>query len=153
MSAEELFRLLTLESFSMSMLQAQLHQGNEARTAECNAHVEFQLTPTHIEGSAPAQFALQVRLSCVGTPVRGTPRNKLFELELRATALYRQHAGEALQPNDFATHHTIFARQLFPTLVTRAQAMLQELGLYTIRLPLDLPQQLTPANQGPVVLN
>jgi hypothetical protein len=48
----------------------------------------------------------------------------------------------------------VCARQLFPALAARAQGLLSDLGLTSIRLPLDLPQQLTPTeSQGPVVLN
>lgn len=154
MTAEELFRLLTLESLSLTGLQAQLQPGVEVRNVECNAHVEFQLTPSAIEASAPPQFALQVRLTCVGTPVRAAQRSKLFDLEIRALALYRQIGGEVLTPADFASHHAICARQLFPTLSGRAQTLLSDLGLQNIRLPLDLPRQLSAgADQGPVVLN
>lgn len=153
MTSDELFRNLTLESLSLTAIQAQL-QGNEARSTECNAHVEFQLTPSAVEGSMPPQFALQTRLTCVGTPVRAPQPQKLFDLEIRALAIYRQVGGEALNAADFATHHTVLARQLFPVLSARAQGLLQELGLHSIRLPLDLPQQL---NQNPapgtVVLN
>lgn len=154
MTAEELFRLLTLESLSFTGLQAQLQQGVEVRNVECNAHVEFQLTPTAVEGSTPPQFALQIRLTCVGTPVRTTQRSKLFDLEIRAVAIYRQIGGELLTPTDFASHHAICARQLFPTLAGRAQVLLADLGLQNIRLPLDLPRELSAsADQGPVVLN
>lgn len=154
MTADELFRQLTLESLSLTSLQAQLQPGQEARNVECNAHVELQLTPTIVEGANPPQFALQVRLTCIGTPIRGAQRNKLFDLEIRAVALYRQVSGEALSAALFATHHAMCARQLFPVLSTRAQGLLSELGLTSIRLPLDLPQQLSPSsNQGPVVLN
>lgn len=154
MTADELFRLLTLETMSTTALQAQLQPGNDVRNVECNAHVEFQLTPSAIEGSNPAQFALQVRLTCIGTPLRNVQRNKLFDLEIRGVAIYRQVAGDTLAAADFASNHTVFARQLFPILAVRAQALLQELGLANIRLPLDLPQQLSAsAEQGPVVLN
>ncbi len=154
MTAEELFRLLTLENLSLTGLQAQLQQGVEVRNVECNAHVEFQLTPTLIEGSSPPQFALQIRLTCVGTPIRGAQRSKLFDLEIRAVAMYRQVGGEALNATDFASHHAICARQLFPALSARAQGLLADLGLQNIRLPLDLPRQLSAnADQGPVVLN
>jgi hypothetical protein len=153
MTSDEMFPLLTLESLAFTALQAQL-QANEARTVECNAHVEFQLTPSAVEGASPPQFALQTRLTCTGTPARGVQRNKLFDLELRAVAMYRQTAGEVLTAVDFASHHTIFARQLFPALSARAQSLLQDLGLTNIRLPLDLPQQLNTASiPGPVVLN
>ncbi|MCB1601341.1 MAG: hypothetical protein KDI66_15090 [Xanthomonadales bacterium] len=154
MTADELFRWLTLENLSLTGMQAALH-GNEARTTECNAHVEFQLTPSAVEGTVPPQFALQTRLTCVGTPVRGVPGTKLFDLEIRAVALYRQIGGESLNATDFATHHTVLARQLFPVLSIRAQTLLQDLGLHNIRLPMDLPQQLNqnPPTAGPVVLN
>jgi hypothetical protein len=154
MTADELFRLLTLESLSFTSMQAQLLQGQEMRNVECNAHVELQLTPTAVEGANPPQFALQIRLTCVGTPTRGVQRSRLFDLEIRALAIYRQVAGETLGASTFATNHAVCARQLFPALATRAQGLLSDLGLTSIRLPLDLPQQMAPTeNQGPVVLN
>ena len=154
MTADELFRQLILESLSLTSLQAQLQPGQDVRNVECNAHVELQLTPTVVEGATPPQFALQIRLTCIGTPIRGVNRNKLFDLEIRAVAIYRQVSGEALSAAQFATHHAMCARQLFPALASRAQGLLSDLGLTSIRLPLDLPQQLTPSeNQGPVVLN
>jgi hypothetical protein len=154
MTADELFRQLTLESLSITSLQAQLLQGQEMRNVECNAHVELQLTPSAVEGAHPPQFALQVRLTCVGTPTRGVQRNRLFDLEIRALAMYRQVAGEVFGAAVFAANHAVCARQLFPALVARAQGLLSDLGMTSIRLPLDLPQQLTPTeNQGPVVLN
>lgn len=153
MNSDELFRCLTLESLSYTSLQAQLH-ANEARNIECNAHVEFQLTPSAVEGSMPPQFALQTRLTCIGTAMRGAPGNKLFELEIRALGLYRQIFGEVYSATDFATHHTVLARQLFPVLSARAQRLLQDLGLHSIRLPMDLPQQLNQNTaHGSVVLN
>jgi hypothetical protein len=154
MTSDELFRQLTLESLSITSLQAQLLQGQEMRNVECNAHVELQLTPSVVEGANPPQFALQIRLTCIGTPTRGVQRNRLFDLEIRALAMYRQVAGEAFGAAVFAANHAVCARQLFPALAARAQALLSDLGLTSIRLPLDLPQQLAPAgNHGPVVLN
>jgi len=154
MTVDELFRLLTLESLSITSLQAQLLQGQEMRNVECNAHVELQLTPSAVEGSSPPQFALQIRLTCVGTPTRGVQRNRLFDLEIRALAIYRQISGEAVNAATFAVNHAVCARQLFPALAARAQGLLSDLGLTSIRLPLDLPQQIAPSeNQGPVVLN
>lgn len=154
MTSDELFRSLTLESLSITSLQAQLLQGQEMRNVECHAHVELQLTPTAVEGAIPPQFALQIRLTCVGTPTRGVQRNRLFDLEIRALAMYRQVAGEALGVATFAANHAACARQLFPALASRAQGLLADLGLTSIRLPLDLPQQMTPTeNHGPVVLN
>lgn len=154
MTADELFRQLTLDSLSFTSLQAQLLQGQEMRNVECNAHVELQLTPNAVEGSNPPQFALQIRLTCVGTPSRGVQRNRLFDLEIRALAIYRQISGEAFGAAVFAANHAVCARQLFPALSSRAQGLLSDLGLTSIRLPIDLPQQMAPSeNQGPVVLN
>lgn len=154
MNADEMFRALVLDSLSVVGLQAQMQQGPEARGVECHAHVEFQLTPAAVEGAQPPQFTLQTRLTCVGTPVRAPQRPKLFELEIRAVATYRQVAAGAISAGDFATHHTVFARHLFPALSLRAQALLQDLGMQNIRLPVDLPQQPAPAAEaGPVVLN
>lgn len=153
MNADEMFRSLTLESISITGLQAQLQQGVEARGVECHAHVEFQLTPNQVEGAQPMLFVLQTRLSCVGTPLRGSNRSKLFDLEIRASANYRQVGAGAIAVGDFATHHTVFARHLFAALSLRAQSLLQDLGMQNIRLPLDLPQELSAAQQGPVVLN
>ena len=154
MTADELFRQLMLESLSLTSLQAQLQPGQDVRNVECNAHVELQLTPTVVEGANPPQFALQIRLTCIGTPIRGAHRNKLFDLEIRAVAIYRQVGAEVLTAAVFAAHHAMCARQLFPALASRAQGLLADLGLSNIRLPLDLPQQLTTSeNQGPVVLN
>lgn len=153
MNADEMFRALTLESLSVTGLQAQAQQGPEARGVECHAHVEFQLTPSLAEGAQPPLFVLQIRLGCVGTPVRGPNRQKLFDLEIRALAHYRQVAPGAISANDFATHHTVFARHLFAALSLRAQALLADLGMQNIRLPLDLPQQAAPTDAAPVVLN
>lgn len=154
MTAAELYSQLTLDSLSLTSLQARLLQGHEVRNVECHAHVELQLTPAAVEGSQPPQFTLQIRLGCVGTPTRGVQRNRLFDLEIRALAVYRQVAGEALGAAAFATHHAACARQLFPALVARAQGLLFDLGLTNIRLPLDLPQQPAAGEErGPVVLN
>jgi hypothetical protein len=153
MTADEMFRALTLEGLSIHGLKAEMHQTGDARGVECTAHVEFQLTPSAVEGSSPPQFALQTRLTCAGTPVRGN-RARLFDLEIRAVATYRQIASGSLSANDFAIHHTVFARHLFPAMSLRAQALLHDLGMQNIRLPVDLPQQPDPrAEQGPVVLN
>lgn len=149
-----MFRTLTLDSLSVTGLQAQLQQGADTRGVECHAHVEFQLTPNALEGSAPPQFTLQTRLTCTGTPVRAPQRPKLFEIEIRAVAVYRQIASGTISAGDFATHHTVFARHLFPALSLRCQALLHDLGMQNIRLPVDLPQQpQQAAEQGPVVLN
>lgn len=145
MSADAVYRNLSLESLSVSALNAQLRSA-VGHQPECNAHVEFQLTPTAVEGAIPAQFALQIRLSCHGTPLRMDFNNRgdrLFELELRATAIYRQLGPESVSMADFTSWHTCFARQLFPALIFRAQELLERLGLPGIRLPLDLPQEMS----------
>lgn len=142
MTPDELFRALSLESLSTTALQAQIPPGSDARGVECNAHVEFQLTPSAVDGANPPQFALQIRFSCHGTPMRGASRNRLFELEIKALALYRQ-TGATISLAEFTANHTVMARQLFPTLAGRAQDLLDRLGLHTIRLPLDLPQEMS----------
>lgn len=153
MTADEVYRNLALEGLTVTSLSAQAHQ-YPARDTECNAHVEFQLTPSAVEGAIPPQFALLVRLSCHGTPARldfGKRGERLFELELRAQATYRQTGSDTIVLSDFTTHHTIFARQLFPALVFRAQELLERLGLSAIRLPLDLPQEVSRSVPGPPV--
>lgn len=142
MTPDELYRALSLESLSTTSLQAQIPSGVDPRNTECNAHVEFQLTPNGVEGATPPQYALQIRLTCTGTPARGNPRTRLFELEIKALALYRQ-TGIAVSLNDFTSNHTVLARQLFPLLASRAQDLLERLGLHAIRLPLDLPQEMS----------
>jgi hypothetical protein len=144
MSPEFLFRALTLESLTTSSLRAEIPTGSDPRAAaECHAHVEFQLTPSAVEGSQPPQFALHVRLGCVGTPLRpGQRTQRLFEIEIKSTAIYRQ-SGPAVSLADFGAHHTAFARQLFPVLASRAQDLLDRLGLHAVRLPLDLPQEIS----------
>lgn len=141
MTADEMFRALSLESLSYTGVQAQIPPGTDARNTECNAHVEFQLTPSAVEGASPPQYALQIRFSCTGTPLRGSARQRLFEIELKALAIYRQSSG-GVTLAEFSSHHTILARQLFPALAGRAQDLLERLGLHTIRLPLDLPQEI-----------
>ncbi len=154
MTPDELFRMLSLDSLSISSVQAHLMQGGVVRDTECNAHVEFQLTPSAVDGANPPQFALQIRLSCNGTPVRGANKARLFELEIKALAIYRQTSADQVPLNDFSANHTVFARQVFPALAMRAQALLEQLGLHSIRLPLDLPHEVN-GGQGsaPVVLN
>lgn len=147
MTADEMYRALSLESLSYTAVQAQLPAGSDARTTECNAHVEFQLTPSGVEGSAPPQYALQIRFSCTGTPLRGPARTRLFEIELKALAIYRQ-TGAGVTLADFSGNHTVLARQLFPALAGRAQDLLERLGLHTIRLPLDLPQEISAPAAG-----
>lgn len=155
MSPEELFRALTLESLSTTSLRAEIPTGSDPRAAsECHAHVEFQLTPSTVEGSQPPQFALHIRLGCIGTPLRAGQRTqRLFEIEIKSTAIYRQ-GGLSVSLADFGGHHTAFARQLFPALVSRAQDLLDRLGLHAVRLPLDLPQEVSqPAEVATGVLN
>ncbi len=155
MTPDELFRMLSLDSISVSALQAQLTPGVNVRDTECNAHVEFQLTPSAVENVSPPQFALQIRLSCNGTPLRGNTKQRLFDLEIKALAVYRQSTAEMVALSDFSANHTVFARQVFPALALRAQALLEQLGLHNIRLPVDLPHDLGNSGQTttPVVLN
>ena len=154
MTPDELFRMLSLDSLSMSSVQAHLTQGGVKRDTECNAHVEFQLTPSAVDGANPPQFALQIRLSCNGTPVRNASKGRLFELEIKALAIYRQTSADPVPLNDFSANHTVFARQVFPALAMRAQALLEQLGLHSIRLPLDLPHEVNGVQgSAPIVLN
>ena len=154
MTADELFRSLSLDSMSISGLQAQLTQGVAVRDTECNAHVEFQLTPSAVEGANPAQFALHIRLTCNGTPMRATNKTKLFELEIKALAIYRISGADSVSFGDFGANHTVFARQMFPALAQRAHGLLEQLGLHSIRLPLDLPHEInTGQSNAPLVLN
>ena len=154
MTADELFRMLSLDSISISGLQAQLTQGSNVRDTECNAHVEFQLTPSAVDGANPPQFALHIRLSCNGTPMRATNKTKLFELEIKALAIYRMSGSDSVSVADFSANHTVFARRVFPALAQRAQMLLEQLGLHSIRLPLDLPHEINAGqNSAPLVLN
>ena len=113
------------------------------------------MTPSAVENAAPAQFALHIRLSCNGTPIRGNTKTRLFDLEIKALAIYRQATTEPVSLSDFSANHTVFARQVFPALALRAQSLLEQLGLHNIRLPVDLPHDLNNSGQTttPVVLN
>lgn len=154
MTPDELFRMLSLDSLNFSSFQAHITQGGSLRDIECNAHVEFQLTPSTVDGANPPQFALHIRLTCNGTPVRDPSKTRLFELEIKSLAIYRQTGADSVSINDFSANHTVFARQVFPVLAMRAQALLEQLGLHSIRLPLDLPHEVNAGqNSAPLVLN
>lgn len=148
MSTESVYRNLVLEALQLQKVQAEVLVAN-ARETPCHAHIEFQLTPMPIEGGSATQAALRVRLMCHGTPHHDA-QQRLFQLEVGGIAWFRaQH--DAIDFSQFSEVHTVFARQLFPSFVLRAQGLLQDLGLVQIRLPIDLPQQPLPSQIPNVV--
>lgn len=122
-------------------VRAEVPDDLRLRELESHAHVELQLTPSGVEGNAQYQFALRIRLLCTGTAAKAKVSSKLFEIELKAYAFYRQVALGQIPLEEFTANHTVFARQLFPALASRAQSLLDMLGLANIRIPLDLPPQ------------
>ncbi len=141
MSPLDLYHSLQLESLLMLGVRAEVPDDLRLRELESHAHVELQLTPSGVEGNAQYQFALRIRLLCTGTAAKVKVSSKLFEIELKAYAFYRQVALGQIPLEEFTANHTVFARQLFPALASRAQSLLDMLGLANIRIPLDLPPQ------------
>jgi hypothetical protein len=141
MTANDLYHSLQLEALTLQGVRAEVTDDGRLREMECNAHVELQLTPLTVDQRANYQFALKIKLSCTGTPAKIQSNARVFDLELRALALYRQASMAPVSVEQFSADHTVFARQLFPALAMRAQALLDSLGMSNIRIPVDLPPQ------------
>jgi hypothetical protein len=124
----------------------------------CQARVELNLTPQAPDPAAGphAGFVLVARFGCLGLPSNGDESQRLFALEVVVNAAYRQERGAPMNFADFQRHHVSLTRQLFPVLQQHATRLLNELGLFQIRLPHDLVPAPTPVQQitpGPLVLH
>lgn len=126
----------------------------------CQARVELNLTPQVPDPAAGphAGFVLLARFGCSGFPANGvqSDEQRLFALEVVVQAAYRQERGAPLNFSDFQRCHVSLTRQLFPLLQQHATRLLNDLGLFQIRLPHDLlpaPAQPPMIVPGPLVLH
>lgn len=134
-----------LNTVEPTRILAELHRAVPA-SEQCQARIELKLSPQtpNVELAKLGGHVLHARLSVVGLPSSGHEEQKLFSLEVAVNALYRpavDRFGQSIGDTSFDYFnraHTSLTRQLFPILVRRAQHLLSELGLFHIRLPLDL---------------
>lgn len=104
----------------------------------CQARIELKFTPQVPNGPAKNQGQLlQVRLSVLGLPQSGREEERFFTLEILINAHYRPQ-GTDPGFDIFNRAHTSLTRQLLPLLQRRAVALLTEVGLHQIHLPIDL---------------
>jgi len=104
----------------------------------CQARIELKFTPQVLNDPARAQGQmLQVKLSVVGLPQTGREDERYFTLEILINAHYRPQ-GTDPGFEIFNRAHTSLTRQLLPLLQRRAMALLTEVGLHQIHLPIDL---------------
>lgn len=104
----------------------------------CQARIELKFTPQVPNDASKNQGQmLQVKLSVVGLPQSGREEERFFILEILINALYRPQ-GTDPGFEIFNRAHTSLTRQLLPLLQRRAVALLTEVGLHQIHLPIDL---------------
>lgn len=104
----------------------------------CQARIELKFTPQMPNDPSKTQGQLlQVRLSVVGLPQSGREDERFFTLEILINAHYRPQ-GTDPGFDIFNRAHTSLTRQLLPLLQRRAVALLMEVGLNQIHLPMDL---------------
>lgn len=147
MNLLDVYALSTLEP---TRILIELHRP-VAASEQCQARIELKLSPQPPSGelSKLGGHVLHARLSVVGLPSSGHEEQKLFTLEVAVNALYRpalDRFGQAVGDTSFENFnrgHTGLTRQLFPILIRRAQQLLSEMGLFHIRLPLDLQPEIT----------
>jgi hypothetical protein len=106
----------------------------------CQARVEVKLMPARNEGESgsTASYVLGIRLGCDGFPPGSQEQERLFTLELVLNLVYTQASGDPVSFDYFVAHHGSLARQIYPLLQNQANALLQQLGLGMVRLPLDI---------------
>ena len=148
----------SLVSVEVTRVLAELHRPVPA-SEQCQARIELKLSPQAPVGDLAklGGHVLHARLSVIGLPGNGHEEQKLFSLEVAINALYRpavdrfgQNIGDTSFEH-FNRAHTGLTRQIFPLLERRAQQLLSELGLFHIRLPLDLlPEADTAPGEAPV---
>ena len=135
----------SLISVDVTRVLAELHRAVPA-SEQCQARIELKLSPQAPIGDLAklGGHVLHARLSVIGLPGSGHEEQKLFSLEVAVNALYRpvlDRFGQTVGDTSFEHFnraHTHLTRQIFPILERRAQQLLSELGLFHIRLPLDL---------------
>lgn len=135
----------SLANIEVTRVLAELHRPVQA-SEQSQARIELKLSPQMLAGDQVklGGHVLHARLSVVGLPSSGHEEQKLFSLEIAINALYRpavDRLGQSVGDRSFghfSRAHTALTRQVFPLLVRRAQQLLSELGLFHIRLPLDL---------------
>ena len=148
----------SLVSVEVTRVLAELHRPVPA-SEQCQARIELKLSPQAPVGDLAklGGHVLHARLSVIGLPGNGHEEQKLFSLEVAINALYRpavdrfgQNIGDTSFEH-FNRAHTGLTRQIFPLLERRAQQLLSELGLFHIRLPLDLlPEADAAPGEAPV---
>lgn len=148
----------SLVSVEVTRILAELHRPVPA-SEQCQARIELKLSPQAPVGDLAklGGHVLHARLSVIGLPGNGHEEQKLFSLEVAINALYRpavdrfgQNIGDTSFEH-FNRAHTGLTRQIFPLLERRAQQLLSELGLFHIRLPLDLlPEADAAPGEAPV---
>jgi hypothetical protein len=139
----EFYTLMRLEPFKVSaeiFRPARLNEQTDAR-------VELKLSPLQpsVPNDLPAGVCImQARLHVLGVPPNEGESQRLFELDIAFNALYQPNIDNRGQFNaelsfqTFCDAHGSLTRQLLPILERRASALLAELGLHHIRLPIDL---------------
>ena len=104
----------------------------------CQARIELKFTPQMPNDPAREQGQLlQVRLFVVGLPQSGREDERFFTLDIIINAHYRPQ-GTDPGFDIFNRAHASLTRQLLPLLQRRAIALLMEVGLHQIHLPMDL---------------
>jgi hypothetical protein len=141
----DFYTLMRLEPFKVAAEIFRPARPNE----QTDARVELKLSP--LQPSVPNDLppgvcVMQARLHVLGIPPGEPETQRLFEVDIAFNALYQPNTdarGKPLAELSFQTFcdaHGSLTRQLLPMLERRASALLAELGLHHIRLPMDLSQ-------------
>jgi hypothetical protein len=103
----------------------------------CQARIELKFTPQPTDPSRFQGQLLQAVLSVQGFSQKTREEERIFAAEVGINAIYRP-IGTDPGFDVFNRAHTSLTRQLLPLLQRRVVALLSEVGLQHIQLPIDL---------------
>jgi len=108
---------------------------------ELKTQIQFQLTPQPMRAGEKPIWPVRASLSCHGTnTVSGSEAKDVFLAKCVLQLSYQQVVGSALTLENVKQAHMSLSRQAYPILVDKCQALIQELGLMQVRLPMDMLQ-------------
>ena len=144
-----------LEHFILQHVQISVLKSELVRlTRDAGMHearVELNLSPRMLEPDEESHlpsYQVSARLECESRSDddEGPAFNALVGLE----AIYQQTSGQPVDVNEFTSHHSSLARQLYPLLQQEMRGLLSRMGLSQIQLPFDLAPRV-PEVEGPSV--